>query len=237
MVFLLLGQSNMVGSGRTADLGYDVRWPSSVRYFDRQGEKDVLQGNRFGPEISMATRFAQVFAGREVRLLKVAVGGTSLLDWAPQWDSTRAAITGNAWAGPMYTHAIEALDSLRAAEEVYVAAAFWMQGERDARFADVGRDYYGRLDTLITSLRSDVGRDDLPFILGIVNPPPERYPAEEDVRAAQRRAAEEIAGVVLVDTDDISKWDDRLHYDSEGNLELGRRFAEAYLGFSGLDPH
>ena len=71
--------------------------------------------------------------------------------------------------------------------------------------------------------------EDLPFVLGLVNPPPERYPAYDAVRDAQRRAAREFVNVHLVETDDLSKRSDNLHYDTAGNLELGRRFAAMYL--------
>ena len=65
--------------------------------------------------------------------------------------------------------------------------------------------------------------------MGEVNPPAERYPAREIVRLAQRKAADEMPNVYLVETDDLSKWDDALHYDSEGLLALGRRFARTLI--------
>ena len=67
------------------------------------------------------------------------------------------------------------------------------------------------------------------MIAGHINPPSDMYPALEAVRRAQERVAEEDAGVVLVSTDGLSKQGDRVHYDSRGLLELGRRFADAYL--------
>lgn len=230
LVLLLAGQSNMEGYGRTADLGAeDAVWPANVRYFEDGAAADPLGGNNFGPEIRLAQVLSEAMPGREIRLVKVAVGGTSLLAWAPAWDSTSAAITGNAGAGPMYAHLMAAVDSVTAGEDMEIGAAFWMQGERDARFADVGPGYGERIADLVTALRADLGMADLPFILGIVNPPADRYPALDAVRSAQRALADDDADVWLVDTDDISKWDDNLHYDSAGQLELGRRFAQAYL--------
>ena len=230
LVLLLAGQSNMEGHGRTADLNAEEAvWPSSARYFDRWQELDPMGRNGFGPEVGMAQMLSAAMPGREIRLVKVAVGGTSLLDWAPRWDSTTAAITGHADAGPMYAHLMAAVDSVTAGENVEIGATFWMQGERDARFAEVGPGYGGRITDLVTALRSDLGQADLPFILGLVNPPADRYPALDTVRAAQRSLADDDANVWLVDTDDLSKLDDKLHYDSAGQMELGRWFARAYL--------
>jgi hypothetical protein len=230
LVMLLVGQSNMEGFGRTADLSAEEAvWPVEVRYFDRWREVEVLGRNNFGPEIGMARILADALPGREIRLVKVAVGGTSLLDWAPAWDSTTAAITGHADAGPMYAHLMAAVDTVTAGEEVEIGAVFWMQGERDARFAEVGPGYGERIAVLVAALREDLGREDMPFILGIVNPPADRYPALDTVRAAQRALASDDPHVWLVDTDDLSKLPDNLHYDSSGQLELGRRFGHAFL--------
>ncbi len=70
---------------------------------------------------------------------------------------------------------------------------------------------------------------DLPFLFGRVNPPPERYPARGIVNAAQEKIAEDLAFTYLVDTEGVSKLDDDLHYDTEGQQALGLRFADIYL--------
>ncbi|MGB1049278.1 MAG: sialate O-acetylesterase [Rhodothermales bacterium] len=57
----------------------------------------------------------------------------------------------------------------------------------------------------------------------------ERYPALNDVRDAQFRAAEVMRNVVLVDTDNLTKLPDNLHYDTGGVMEMGSLFATAYL--------
>jgi hypothetical protein len=161
---------------------------------------------------------------QEFVLVKYAIGGTSLLDWAPEWDAKRAELTGNAERGPLYRQLIEIIEALPLADARF-GAVLWMQGERDARIDAAGIDYYRNLEALVRAFRQDLGRQDLPFVLGMVDLPPSRYPARDVVRQAQRQIANDMAGVYLVETDDLSKWDDQLHYDTEGILELGRRFA------------
>lgn len=70
---------------------------------------------------------------------------------------------------------------------------------------------------------------DLPFIFGQVDPPADRYPASEEVRNAQRAAERLIPRSKMVSTEGLAKHDDQLHYNTAGQLELGRRFARAYL--------
>jgi hypothetical protein len=51
----------------------------------------------------------------------------------------------------------------------------------------------------------------------------------DEVQRAQAAVAQRLEGVVLVSTEGLAKWPDELHYNTAGQLELGRRFAEAYF--------
>ncbi len=230
LVLILAGQSNMVGLGDTSDLkASDALLPPNVRYFIGAEETTPAEHPRFGPEVTLGQELATAMPDREIVMVKYARGGTSLLAWAPQWDSTRAEITRNAAAGPLYAQLLEVLRGLDIGSDAEVGAILWMQGERDARTPEAGAEYFANLVDLVTAFRRDLALPELPFILGLVNPPPDRYPAQQAVREAQIRAAREVAGVRLIATDDLTKWDDNLHYDTEGILELGRRFAAATL--------
>ena len=50
-----------------------------------------------------------------------------------------------------------------------------------------------------------------------------------EVRAAQEKVAREGPFVVMISTDDLSKLPNDVHYDADGLVELGRRFARAYM--------
>ena len=231
LVFVLAGQSNMVGQGLAAELtASQAVTPSDlILYLD--GEQAGLLGReRFGPEVSLACQLTEALPNRELIFVKHARGGTSLLAWAPEWDAARAEITGNAQAGPLYAPLIQTLDRLGLGADAEIGAVFWMQGERDARFEGPAAEYFENLGTLIAAFRRDLNDPNLPFLLGLANPAPEQYSELETVQRAQRRAAAEIAGVYLIETDGLTKRDDGVHYDTHGALELGRRFAEAYLG-------
>jgi len=230
LTLVLAGQSNMVGNGWTAELtASDAEWPRNVRYWSEGQEFNPLQRERFGPELGLALKLGPALGARPVYLVKHAVGTTSLLAWAPVWDATLAEKTGNANVGSLYARLLASVREAPLPDDSVIGAVLWMQGERDSRFPEVGGDYFQNLRELIAALRRDLDSPQLPFILGLVNPPPEQYLAREDVRAAQRRAAAEVPHVYLIETDDLTKHSDRLHYDTQGTLELGTRFAEVVL--------
>jgi hypothetical protein len=235
-VFLLSGQSNMVGQGATDELPTDLATlPPTVRLFVDGERSRIADRPRFGPEVTFAHAMAAAWPDRDLVLVKFAVGGTSLLAWAPDWSEDEARRTQNAAAGPLFERLMDyaGVDLGPAAR---FAALLWMQGERDARYADIGPDYLARLDAFLSAARARLSAPDLPFLLGLVNPPADRYPAAGVVRAQQRAAPGRLAATTLIETDDLSKWPDNLHYDTAGQLELGRRFAAAYLESRGEAP-
>lgn len=63
----------------------------------------------------------------------------------------------------------------------------------------------------------------------MVNPPADRYAALETVRKAQRQIAKDLPFVYIVETDDLEKLKDNLHYNSAGQLELGQRFGRKLI--------
>lgn len=237
LVFILAGQSNMEGYGNSSELSDTHKaLPPNVTYLKNGQLSDFTAHERFGPEVGFAHEMSRHFPQQSITLIKFAVGGTSLLAWAPQWLEENAELTGNGGAGPLYERLfgfIAQVDSNNAAD---FAGVLWMQGERDARFANVGSQYADNFRGLIEQIRLDLGRPDLPFFYGQVNPPVQRYPAVTEVRQAQSDSQRMISGLKMVLTDGLSKLEDNLHYDTEGQLELGRRFAEAYLNFNQTGP-
>lgn len=221
----------MVGSGRIADLD-TATIPDHINYFDRGMRPDFRQDSlSFGPEIGLSQVLHQHFPDANFLLIKYAIGGASLLDWAPDYDSTQAVITGNAHFGAMYdslwkytTQAMATVD-----ETTEIAALLWMQGERDARIPEAGVDYYPHFKNFIERIRQDADHPGLPIIFGLVNPDPARYAAVDTVQAAQRRIAREMDYVWMIDTSDLAKWDDEVHYNSDGQLELGHRFGKVIV--------
>jgi hypothetical protein len=226
-LLILAGQSNMAGRGKRADLPLLLQTlPPQVRLFDADdpGEKTTT----FGPEIGLAHTLADRCPNHPFTLIKLAQGGTSLLAWSAQWSAEQASLTDNANAGPLYQRLLDAVKEVRT-PGTSIGALFWMQGERDARYPEVGQQYAERFINWVKTLRADLKVPDLPVIYGLINPPIDGWPAREAVRAAQQEATRHLPGLHLVRIDDLPMWDDRLHLNSAGQVTLGERFARQYF--------
>lgn len=250
-IIVLAGQSNMDGRGATGLLSAGQKTlPAGWSFANRGQAVGLGEGEHFGPEVGFAEALAGLRPGRRFLLVKWAVGGTSMAVWTPVQDAQRAGILANdARSGHLFPRLVEATLAVareHQAEGAKVAAILWMQGEADCRRQDWGEAYFAKQMEMIGSLRDRLAAPGAPFIFGRINPPAEakdddrvspRYPGRDAVRAAQERIAKELPGTYLVETDDLSKLADRLHYDAPGQLELGRRMAAAFVtATSGSDP-
>jgi hypothetical protein len=227
-VILMGGQSNMVGAGKNEDIP-SFTFSEDIEYLNFGLDGNRTSTNRFGPEVGIAKLMAKEFPGQKFLLLKYAQGGASLLDWAPEYDSIKAKITGNERFGNMYSIFKSKIDSLDATGQYKFKAFLWMQGERDARIPEAGVNYFENFKNLVESVRDDTSTPNLPVLFGMVNPPRERYPALDTVRWAQSHIASVDKSVFKIETDDLEKWDDNLHYSSIGQEKLGRRFGEQLI--------
>ena len=218
-IVILAGQSNMVGHGQLSELdGTDL--PAGVQLFDLNPRDGCL-----GPEIGFARTFLDSIEVDELWLIKYAVGGSSLLAWEKTWSADRAGIADDADKGALYPRLIRHVKQVIQGEDVQLLACLWMQGESDSRYQPAAAQYQRNLKRLIADIRDDLGQPELHFVIGLVNPTPARFAYLSTVRAAQSQAAKTLPNVSLVDTDGLSKHEDELHYDTAGQLELGRRFA------------
>ncbi|MCY3796169.1 MAG: hypothetical protein OXG84_00050 [Chloroflexi bacterium] len=195
--------------------------PANVSLFDLNSRDGC-----FGPEVGFAQRFLELMPLDELWLIKYAVGGSSLLAWERDWSAERAAIADDADKGALYPRLIRHVKQVTAGRDVNLLACLWMQGESDSQFELAASQYQRNLTRLIADLREDLSRPALRFVIGLVNPTPARFVHLSTVRAAQRHVAQTTPNVSLVDTDGLSKHEDDVHYDSAGQLELGRRFAQ-----------
>lgn len=229
ILILLGGQSNMVGGGKKANIE-SSNLPGHIRYINfGKNARLVTQTESFGPELSLGQNLAKAFHNQPFILLKYAVGGSSLLDWAYRYSAEKAEITGHPEFGNMFADFAWKIDSIEELFDVKGTALLWMQGERDARIPEAGKDYKENLSNFITDFRERMKVTDLPFIMGMVNPPADHYAALETVRKAQVDVAASLDQVYTVNTDDLEKFDDNLHYNEQGLLKLGERYGEILI--------
>jgi hypothetical protein len=242
-VVVLGGQSNMEGQAKTADLDPAYRTqPEGIAFINLGKPAQLAAGTKFGPEVGFAHAIAKARPGRRFLLVKWAVGGTSMAVWGPQQDVKAAQASPIDSKQPhLYAKLRDATLAAvkeQAADQPRVAAFLWMQGEADCRREELGPRYGTNFPAMIAAFRKDLDAAQAPFLFGRINPPEAakdektggpRYPYRAQVRAAQEQTAKDVPGAILIETDDLSKLGDNLHYDAKGLLEMGRRMAEAFL--------
>lgn len=116
----------------------------------------------------------------------------------------------------------------------------WMQGEQDSKMELSAGRYAANLQRLRDRLAEDLELDaatDLPMVFGQVlpySPPASRFAYRDLIRSQQASAdmdsgsANAIPLAKMVATDSYSLKTDLVHYDTAGQLELGRDFAAAF---------
>lgn len=231
LVFILAGQSNMVGQGTASELPPAYRRvPRNVEFYYNGYKTPLNRFKHFGPEIGFAHELSRYFPHDKIKLIKFAVGGTSLFAWDPTWNATKAHSTRNASAGPLFKKLIQTVNIQFDGKNSKLAGILWMQGETDAKYLTAANQYAGNLNRFVNALRSKLYSPNSPFIMGSVNPPLNLFPSTLIVQKAQKLSARRIRNLRLVKTEDLGKRNDHLHYNTAGQLELGKRFARAYLG-------
>ncbi|MEM6797900.1 MAG: sialate O-acetylesterase [Planctomycetota bacterium] len=254
-VVLLAGQSNSVGRATPlVGLGGAVPgatlFDSRVQYYydvdNTVGAFPADSGQTFGPltkwfntdanrsELGHEFGLARsLVAGRDtdVAVIKFAVGGSSISRWQP--------------GQPDHEGLLEAVNDgiqelIDGGCHVNVLGLAWHQGESDANAANAGL-YAGRLNTLISSVRSNLhtsfptlGFDELKVAL--VEPAQSR-PANDEtlgrlntVDSALQAFAASDPHAEFIETSDLAGFVDTVHFNSISQQTIGQRIANALGG-------
>ena len=262
-VFILSGQSNMVGWGNSLELASVARFGHDKRLLmfeggawrplkphrqpsRRQRELWRIREFTFGPEIGFAHAMAAAWPSSRVGIVKQAVGGTGIMAWAPEWNEHDAEITGDARKGPLYRELVEKARTATESGGAEIRAFLWLQGGKDMRDSRAARRYAENLETLIESLRRDLGIPDLPLLVGSyrqgelpdhlegVNPSDHEFeagrPGSWEVLVAQTEASKRIPRTATVILRDLPRHPGNIHANTEGMLKAGREYARVFLG-------
>jgi len=255
-VFVFAGQSNMVGSDAHADRIDDypgfqgVGVPQeAVRFaylLGHDGQRsqgwEVLRPlESFGPEITFAHRIRQNSPG-PIAIIKSAVGGTTVArDWNPE-----APDDGQ----KLYPKTLQLIrESLQALEQqgqrYQLEAVMWHQGENDMLDRRLVPNYAAGLETLMGRLRQDLGLPNLKWYIAEVS---EKGIWGMDHRAQlgelfrqQSRVLSRDSQAVWVQSshlafDVMGSGQPHYHFGTQGQLQLGHAFADAWLRDRQQDP-
>jgi iduronate 2-sulfatase len=240
-VFLLAGQSNMDGRGKTAELtgelaAYATPLPSvkitlSTGGLRRhlvlsQGIEPLKPGftgsttglktvpsDLFGPEIGFGHTLAMTWPNKHLLLIKCTEGGTNLReDWNPAAEKS------------LYKRFIDYVRANQKAIEAQgdtltIRGLLWHQGEGDA--GQPAGAYKNHLIAWIRQVRTDLGQPNLPVLIGQVYNNGKR----DNIFTDQKAVVAELADTYLVESAGLETFDKGTHFDAQSQIELGRRFA------------
>ena len=234
-VFLMAGQSNMVGHGSRSDLQNYLSLRTEL--LERRTDvfaKSIIERSRgtaglgpyygasFGPELGFGHVLGDALS-EDVYLFKASKGGTQIAradHWSPTGD-----------ADNLYAQMVAGFAAFRAtlpADHV-VSGFVWSQGYNDA-FSDADANgYEAALIKLIAAVRADVGVPALPVV--VVQGNDNQGVRGGVIRRAQAAVATADAHADWVPSDDLYHY---FHYDGGSMVAIGERAGRAMLPLLGV---
>ena len=215
-IYLMAGQSNMMGLAWSKNLatGYKTT-PPNVKFFYKGSRRQLGQDVHFGPEVSFAHRVASEFPDDQHIIVKFAATGSHIRQWFP--------------GEPFYEGMLRQLAIFVPQEKPHIEAVFWMQGEGDTFNRERAASYAENLTYFIDSLRTELNAPDVPFIMGEINPVGRDFPEVPLVQEQQRVVNRTVANTYLIPERGIEKIYDNIHFNANGMVDMGQRYAQQYL--------
>jgi sialate O-acetylesterase len=211
-VFLIAGQSNSVGFGKSP-----INDPSEigVHHFgpDKKWEL-AAHGHLHNPWISLAKQLKSEL-GYPIGLIPTAVGGSPISKWIPTPK------------GILFKKMKETLNQ----SSKDIKAVLWYQGESDTSL-ELRHKYKPQFTRFVTGIRRFTKNEKLPILTVQLNrlhmdePEPGGWDA---IREYQRQLSNEIKNVLIISIFE-SILSDAIHNGSEGNILIAQRAYDTLLG-------
>ena len=104
---------------------------------------------------------------------------------------------------------------------------------RDGIKEETAKAYGENLTRWIESTRREIGNANLPIVMNRAIPPVPGTPYLELVRKAQDSV--KLPSFRVFNCDDVPRGGDKVHFNTEGRLEMGKRFAAAMIELMKVD--
>ena len=204
---------------------------------------------RFGVELTFGLSLREMTPDANIAIIKYSRGGTSIDakaardfgSWDPGYDDGAGV--------NQFDHFIETVQNAMAetdidgdgrADTLVPSGIIWMQGESDGDVSqEIAERYLENLTELMGLIRDTFGAEEMPVVIGRISDSGQDeetgvvWEFGDVVRAAQAAYVEGDGFAALVTSTDEYGYSDRWHYDTEGYIDLGRKFAEAVVGVGG----
>ncbi len=225
-VYILAGQSNMAGRGKVEPL--DTIPDSRIFTINKEGKLILAKEPLHFYEPTMTGLDCGLSFGKEllkhvpdsisILVLPTAVGGSSIGQWIN--DSTFRNVT-------LLTNFKEKIEIGK--KYGTIKGILWHQGENDATAQETIEIYDKQLQKLFTIFRNEIDNIELPIIIGELG---SFSNTDDNWQAINLKIKEYIRtdpNSYLIRTNDLKNKGDRVHFDSEGQREIGKRFAERII--------
>ncbi|UXX78930.1 sialate O-acetylesterase [Reichenbachiella carrageenanivorans] len=226
-IFIMAGQSNMAGRGfvepqdtipnsRILSIDASLNWIQAKEPLHWYEPK--FTGLDCGVSFAQ-TLLNSVPADVSIAMIPCAVGGSNIHNWQTNAEHREVFLLDN--FKEKVAHA-----------EQYgtIKGVIWHQGESNSSTS--AATYKTKLTDVISIFRTEIGDDNLPFIMGELG----QYTSPEDKQDRWdtfndnlHLIADEDDNLSVVLSDNLTDIGDGTHMDSESQRELGKRYAAAYV--------
>ncbi|MCC5929888.1 MAG: sialate O-acetylesterase [Cyclobacteriaceae bacterium] len=225
-VFILAGQSNMAGRGLVEP--QDTITDERILTINENNELILAREPihfyeptraGLGNGLSFArTLLKEIPDSISIMLIPTAVGGSSISQWLEDDEHRNVNL---------YSNFREKLEIGR--KHGVIKGILWHQGESDTSTPEKIQIYQSQLTRLFTMFRNDAGNMNLPIIIGELGSFSKNYEKWQALNAEIKQYIDHDADAFLVKTGDLHHKGDSVHFDSEGQRTMGRRYADKYM--------
>ena len=223
-VFMMAGQSNMAGRGLvepqdtvpnkrvlTINQNNEIILAKEPIHFYEPTMAGLDCGLTFGKELTR-----QVPDSISVLLIPTAVGGSKISQWLGDCLHRDVHLLTN------FKEKVKLGEKYGA-----IKGILWLQGESDANETDCPL-YLSRLTDLMATFRDVINNQEFPVMIGEIGSFSSNVyflKINEQIEAYSRTDSH----CMIIPTSDLKDRGDHLHFNSEGQRLLGKRYAEAYI--------
>ncbi len=223
-VFLMAGQSNMAGRGLVEP--EDTISNKRIWSMDAKGQliyaKEPLhfyEPTRTGLDCGVSfarTLLKNIPENVSILLVPTAIGGSSIQQWLG--DSLYRGV-----------HLMQNFEEKLAMGKKYgtIKGILWHQGESDAKPARIAI-HQEQMDKLVSHFRDRTQIKNLPFIIGELGAYSNSNNYWQQINQTLAAYTKQDRYARLIHTQDLKHGGDSVHFNSEGQRLMGKRFAEAY---------
>lgn len=227
-VFILAGQSNMAGRGIVES--QDTVSNPAIFTITKEMELVVakeplhfyepkLTGLDCGLSFAKELR-SQIPNNIEIVLIPCAVGGSSIDQWLGNAFHRNVKLYGNFKKRANFAKSVG-----------IIKGVLWHQGESDAHLNGLPL-YQNKLEKLFQKFRIDLDNAKLPILVGELGEyaePEKRNKNWKSLNTILHQMNKKDKNLSIVSSKGLKSNPDKIHFNSEAQRELGKRYAKQYL--------